>query len=240
MPKRSTSTSVSPNAKRQKQASLTGFFVRTNLPFTEGRYTIFCDLDGVLCDFDAGVKRLCNGQSPRELPKGYMWNCIANTEDFYCDLPWMRDGRALWDAIRPLQPNILTGVPKNRDAREQKATWCQRELGVPVNHVDMAGSKSTHCIVRGRKWSQSVREVEVVFLNTYIVMMNGAHIVHRLPLDSILIDDNEDLKEKWESRGGIFVHHTDTERTLRKLKEHGILSNDSEVRQSGVMNCGAC
>jgi hypothetical protein len=69
--------------------------------------------------------------------------------------------------------------------------------------------------------------------------MNCAHIVRRLPLDSILIDDNEDLKENWESRGGIFVHHTNTERTLRKLKEHGILLNDREVSRSDAMKGGA-
>lgn len=43
---------------------------------------------------------------------------------------------------------------------------------------------------------------------------------------SVLIDDRLDLRENWEARGGIFVHHTNTKRTLRKLVQHGILSAD--------------
>lgn len=176
MPKRSASTSVSSHAKKQKQASMTGFFARTNPPASEGRYTIFCDLDGVLCDFDTGVKRMCNGQSPKELHTGYMWNRVANSEDFYCNLPWMSDGRALWDAIRPLQPNILTGVPNHGDSREQKATWCQRELGVPINHVDMAGTKSTHCIVRGRKKKDVVNVITCWSKNKHLESGHRAYV----------------------------------------------------------------
>ena len=52
---------------------------------------------------------------------------------------------------------------------------------------------------------------------------------------SVLIDDNQQLAEKWELRGGIFIHHTSTEETLRKLKEVGVLpKEDNEVSCSNV------
>jgi hypothetical protein len=180
--KRSASSSVSsPKAKKKKQSSMTGFFARTNPPeeVTDDGYTIFCDLDGVLCDFVAGVKKICNGKGPDELHnKGSMWSRIANTEDFYCNLPWMQDGRALWDAIRHLQPNILTGVPRSGNARQDKATWCRRELGVEINHVDMAGSKSTHCIVRGRKKKNVVNVITCWSKNKHLESGHRAYVLY--------------------------------------------------------------
>ena len=41
---------------------------------------------------------------------------------------------------------------------------------------------------------------------------------------SVLIDDRAKLGRDWEARGGIFIHHTDTKRTLQQLKDLGILS----------------
>uniref|UniRef100_A0A7S4QJE6 Uncharacterized protein n=1 Tax=Ditylum brightwellii TaxID=49249 RepID=A0A7S4QJE6_9STRA len=41
---------------------------------------------------------------------------------------------------------------------------------------------------------------------------------------SVLIDDRESLADEWKNSGGIFIHHTKTERTLELLKKQGILS----------------
>lgn len=158
-----------------------GFFARTNPPevTSDDGYKIFCDLDGVLCDFDAGVKKIFNGKAPDELlhNTGSMWSRIANTENFYCNLPWMPDGRALWDAIRHLQPNILTGVPRScGNSRQDKATWCQRELGVEINHVDVAGSKSTHCFVRGRKKKDVVNVITCWSKNKHFESGHRAYV----------------------------------------------------------------
>lgn len=46
------------------------------------------------------------------------------------------------------------------------------------------------------------------------------------PLSSILIDDRIDLKENWEAAGGIFIHHVNTERTIRKLCDLGVITKD--------------
>ena len=57
--------------KKQKtqQSSLSGFFASSKPDTSTTKsecYKIFCDLDGVLVDFDAGVKKLFNGRSPGE------------------------------------------------------------------------------------------------------------------------------------------------------------------------------
>mmetsp|Transcript_10317 Transcript_10317/g.15353 ORF Transcript_10317/g.15353 Transcript_10317/m.15353 type:complete len:99 (+) Transcript_10317:1070-1366(+) len=45
-----------------------------------------------------------------------------------------------------------------------------------------------------------------------------------LQCTSVLIDDRESLADEWKNSGGIFIHHTKTERTLELLKKQGILS----------------
>ena len=130
----------------QLSASLTA-----TLPSQVPSFKIFCDMDGVLVDFDAGVRKLSKGIAANELQKRRMWGLIGRAKKFYERLAWMKDGRELWDAIRHTKPDILTGVPSQKCARTQKYAWCRRELGVDVNHVDMAGSRSAHQTVRGTK-----------------------------------------------------------------------------------------
>lgn len=39
----------------------------------------------------------------------------------------------------------------------------------------------------------------------------------------VLIDDRAELGIKWKEMGGIFIHHTDTESTLTKLRDASII-----------------
>jgi hypothetical protein len=111
-------------------------------------FRIFCDLDGVLVDFDAGVVKLC-GKPPSQISSGLLWSSIAKAgSSFFTDLPWCADGLELWNAIRPYRPTILTGVSRAAVAAD-KAAWCKRELCVETNHVDMAAKKKAHEPVTG-------------------------------------------------------------------------------------------
>ncbi len=95
---------------------------------------IFCDLDGVLANFEEGVKKKFN-KNVDEINPSTLWGVINKSNTFFETLPWMPKGKALWDSIKQYHPIILTGVPGNREnLKEQKIRWCQRELGhhVPV------------------------------------------------------------------------------------------------------------
>lgn len=46
--------------------------------------------------------------------------------------------------------------------------------------------------------------------------------------DSVLIDDRTSLAPAWESRGGIFIHHTSAEETLSLLREKGIVGSKND------------
>jgi hypothetical protein len=183
MPKHEADDSTSDNATcRKDQTSLYSFFPPSKEPRVEQQndsslcksptigtiatktnsYTLYCDLDGVLVDFDAGVRKLFRGKGPDDIrPSSMMWAAITKVDRFYYHLPWTSDGKMLWNSIRHLSPNILTGVPMFKQSRQDKAGWCKRELGMVTNHVDMAGPKGSHLNVSGRK-NRSICTVNVI------------------------------------------------------------------------------
>lgn len=181
------------------------------------QYKIYCDLDGVLVDFDAGIQR-ATGSKPDRLPTHILWAKVASIPHFYENLGWMSDGRELWDAIKHMNPDILTGVPTAKKARAQKAAWCERELDLPTNHVDMAGKKKAHEVVSGRR---SKRDCIV---NVITCWSRNKHC--ESGRDAVLIDDRLSLKQDWVAKGGIFIHHTSTKKSLSELRGLGILPSD--------------
>lgn len=161
--------------------------------------SIFCDLDGVLADFDAGVRQL-TGSSPEDMPVSQMWRAISGSRarnGFFGSLDWMSDGEELWDAIAPCNPTILTGIPTGgSDAVKQKKGWCWRRLGAEVPVVCCASSAKRQYASR-----------------------DPSHV-------TILIDDRTSNGRQWEVAGGLFVHHKSTATTLATLhrlnREHGL------------------
>lgn len=93
---------------------------------------VFCDLDGVLSDFETGVQQQlrCPANSPQ------IWPRIFCSQRFFLDLPWTKEGRVLWESIRRWDPIVLTGVPNNNAKLcAQKREWCARELGEDVHVI---------------------------------------------------------------------------------------------------------
>ena len=167
--------------------------------------------------------RFAMANPPNEINQGMMWGAISKADQFYTRLPWCHDGKALWEELKNIPGvDILTGVPRHNSSRVEKFAWCKKELGVHgvnVNHVDMAGKKSAHELVAGR------RKKGVV--NIITCWSKNKHLESKA--NHILIDDRLSLRESWEKKGGIFIHHTNTERTLRMLRERGVLEESKPI-----------
>jgi deoxypyrimidine-specific 5' nucleotidase type C protein (NT5C) len=108
---------------------------------------LFLDCDGVLADFDAGARRLL-GLSPKEFiarnGRGTFWKRLAAAKNFYGSLPEMSDARCLFDAVKHLEPTILTGLPVGTWAAPQKVQWAAEHFPrVPIVTC-MAADKHKH------------------------------------------------------------------------------------------------
>ena len=163
------------------------------------RYVIFVDLDGVLADFDRAVEELTGLPPSQQTPRA-MWPRLAGARDFYANIPWMPDGLELWERVEPLDPVVLTGLPRGNWAKPQKLEWCRRELGPEVPVIACMSREKTE---KAREW-----------LDTH-----HAGTERRVP---VLIDDRASTREPWEAAGGVFIHHTSAEESIRSLEELGL------------------
>lgn len=89
---------------------------------------LFCDLDGVLADFDTHYEAV-TGIPADKTSDNVEWDKIAKGH-FYRDLPPMPDAWLLWQYIAPFKPIILSGVPYSiPHAASDKAEWVASHLG---------------------------------------------------------------------------------------------------------------
>jgi hypothetical protein len=108
---------------------------------------LYLDCDGVLADFDAGAEKLL-GLKPRAFEQrhniGKMWARLASAPDFYATLPMMPGARELFDAVRHLDPIILTGLPRGNWAAPQKVRWAAEHFPGTRIITCMARDKRDH------------------------------------------------------------------------------------------------
>jgi hypothetical protein len=108
---------------------------------------LYLDCDGVLADFDKGATAVL-GMPARAFEKrhglGRFWAKLATAPDFYFSLPLLPDAMQLYEAVRHLDPIILTGLPRGNWAADQKVRWAARHFpGVPII-TTMARDKRDH------------------------------------------------------------------------------------------------
>jgi len=102
------------------------------------QYAIYQDMDGCLTDFDAAFKVLSDGIPPAEFEKSFgknkFWHLIDKAGiDFWSKMPWMPDGKQLWDYIKKYNPTILSAPSRQDASRIGKKQWLNQNLpGVPV------------------------------------------------------------------------------------------------------------
>ena len=170
----------------------------------DSEYVIYCDMDGVLCDFDLGYEKLTGISTAEANTKGksYFWELFRkgagkNEKDFWSNLPWQPGGRELWKAISPHTPNILSSPAI--------------DFSLPP---DQQLSPEYNQAIQGKKeWiSKNLTNVGKEIFVPAVQKATFAAPNH------ILIDDLEKNITAWEANGGIGILHKNLPDTLKKLE----------------------
>jgi PAS domain-containing protein len=155
-------------------------------------YIIYCDMDGVIADFDARFRELAK-MSPDQYEEKYgiekFWNFIDNEIGvrFWVGIPWMQDGKQLWEYIKKYKPTLLSAPSRNNESRLGKRLWVKKHI--PGNKLVLASR------VNKQDYAKP---------------------------NAILIDDRPDTIVEWENKGGVGILHKSAEETIQKLKSLGL------------------
>jgi hypothetical protein len=97
----------------------------------ETEYTIYCDMDSVLVDFDLGYQKLTGMTTQQADANGVetFWDPISKAgAKFWITLQWMPDGKQLWDYIKKYNPILLSAPSREESSKLGKRVWVKREL----------------------------------------------------------------------------------------------------------------
>lgn len=142
-------------------------------------YRIYFDMDGVLCDFDGHYKNLF-GKFPREEVKSTMWKNIYRHGSFFKDLPWLKEGQALyvaaWDQFGSASLGVLSAYGSKVDCYEQKLEW--------------------------------ISDTSLVLCDPeqIILVPDKKHKARYSRPYYVLIDDKKENVDQWREAGGIGIH----------------------------------
>ena len=172
-------------------------------------YKIYCDMDGVLTDFEKRFHQKLNEVGPDYYPikdiqkvvkpKDFeaifgieeFWNFIDKIVGigFWVGMDWMPQGKELWSFISPYKPDLLTSPSRDNGSRLGKQLWAKNNLN-PKPKVIMAYSADK------QRYANE---------------------------NSILIDDKKSNIKEWIAKGGIAfrVKGGDIGPAIQGLKELG-------------------
>lgn len=173
------------------------------------KYQIYCDMDGVLTDFEKRFTTLLRKEGPKYYSKAVIaqvtrpkhfsalegdtefWKFIDQYIglEFWSDMSWMPNGRALWDFIQPYTPKLLTSPSRDNTSRLGKRLWVKQNITQAPEVLFRFGDRKAD------------------FANE----------------KAILIDDKPSNLAAWKSKGGIAIECKDGEiqSVINKLKQLG-------------------
>jgi len=161
------------------------------------RFTIYCDMDGVLTDFEAQFDHYY-GVNPREYSqlKGpeLMKKAVDDIGlDFWAKMPLFPGALELWSYISKYQPIILSSPSTFKYAKQGKNIWIANNLKPAPSEIlyKQTGHKEEAI--------QGLPEADIK--------------------KSILIDDYYRNLAPWKEIGGIGITHRSAEQTINILKK---------------------
>lgn len=118
------------------------------------KYQIYCDMDGVLTNFEKRFVDMLQQEGPKYYSKATIaqvtrpkhfealegqaefWKFIDQYVgiEFWSGMEWMPNGKALWSFIEPYGPKLLTSPSRDNTSRLGKRLWVKDHL-VPAPEV---------------------------------------------------------------------------------------------------------
>jgi hypothetical protein len=93
----------------------------------EKQYKIYCDMDGVLVDFERGYKELTGEEASYKTDPAKFWEPINKAgAAFWIKLKWMPGGKELYNFIKPYNPELLSAPSYQESSRIGKRIWVKR------------------------------------------------------------------------------------------------------------------
>ena len=112
------------------------------------KYIIFCDLDGVLTDWDGAVEKLGHGtidDIKKKHGEDFVWKLIIKAGiHFWSDMSWTKDGKQLWDYIKRYRPTILSAPIAAQSSKIGKKIWVKKNLGQVKLILESSKKKHLH------------------------------------------------------------------------------------------------
>ena len=122
----------------------------------EQQYKVYCDMDGVIVDFERGYNNLTGREAPgfsSPYDKNEFWRSIDKAgAKFWADLNWMPDGKQLWDYIKQYNPKLLTAPSMDPSSREGKLQWIEKNI------------PGTKAIFKQAKYKQDLAEPKAILI----------------------------------------------------------------------------
>lgn len=144
------------------------------------KYQFYCDMDGVLCDFDKQFQQNF-GLLPKEFEEkngvqAFHKAINSKGQEFWETMEWMPEGKALWNKIKDYEPIIVTSPGSYKGAKEGKLVWIQNNLQPAPKDVKFERAGHKQNVLEGK----SEEEIK----------------------KSILIDDYDKNIRAWKQFGG--------------------------------------
>jgi phosphoglycolate phosphatase-like HAD superfamily hydrolase len=171
----------------------------------QSKFRIFCDLDGVLVDFDRGFlelpgnpEQLTTKEYEEKHGRNSIWTIIEQGgEDYWINLKWTKDGRELWDYLKRYDPIILSSPSLSQTSITGKTKWVAQNLNID---------------------QEPITQPEDLQPDSRLVLYTDKYKFAKTEND-ILIDDTEKKLTDWTEAGGTGILHNDATDTIRVVEE---------------------
>jgi 5'(3')-deoxyribonucleotidase len=161
-------------------------------------HTVYCDMDGVLADFDVGFKQISGGKDPEKTPDSELWSIIKDhgKSEFFRNLPWMAGSKEMWSFITEnfLRVKILSAtgrsdIEEGGQAALGKTQWLMKNLS-------------------------TIQEADIIFVPNKHKKRHYSRPGH------IIIDDTPVVITEWDAKGGIGILHKSAQTTIGVLRQY--------------------